>query len=839
MAFKGRNDQQFNDFFGSGTRAIPEREEPRAGDDVFSAPRPSLGQPARKTPASAAPAAYAEPPRRSGRSEAVRRRFEPGHYGSHLSQPEERVHNHGQNSVDRNCAAPLIRQQNTNRPVSAAPYNSVPQQNTTPPSGRSEGKISPEDYGFEPPRKRDGVGKKVALGLFISLLTILITAAVVFAMRPADGGEYFLRNGSLPKVTNVHQTHAFRHGALLDWEPVDNVAGYKIYRADGMTGQFVHIKTAYLSFAFLGDLEQGSGGRYIVRPFCRSGSGEYVEQEADEITVKTMPGKAGTPEHKTATAHTITLEWMPAAGADGYEIERHTGSWNQYELCCDTDQAQGEIPGLEASTEYKFRMRPYIQLEGKRCYGSWSEKYVSGTSPEMVKELSQGETTDSGYMLSWTISSAATGYEVYRADAESGETTELLGQCGNTGYEISGLESVNISSYRVRAFMRHSGGVSYGEFSDVLTAVTLPTKVKGMDQYTAVSGDYTISWEPSERTEGYELYAYRFTSGDYELMATVADSSYTITGLTECAERYKVRPFVSLGDLKFFGEFSDEMASHPYVNLTRKVKVDRDTTALRTGAGPEFELIKDIKRGTSGRVFGEKSGSDGARWFRVELNDGSTGWLSRDDVSITNSFKTLETREYTEQQPIVIYLSPSKQGGNPYCIGDTTEKEQMEAVAAVTHRILAEEYQCVVYTATPELELRERAFEAMELHADIYLAIHSNATGNGSVQYGASSYYCAASARSKKLGENINRELNAIAPKKCTLNKQMYSAMDSFGGVGYAEIRDPYNLGLVPVLAETDFHDNELTARWIMDNHEAIGRAYADALVKAFDIPKK
>ena len=33
-----------------------------------------------------------------------------------------------------------------------------------------------------------------------------------------------------------------------------------------------------------------------------------------------------------------------------------------------------------------------------------------------------------------------------------------------------------------------------------------------------------------------------------------------------------------------------------------------------------------------------------------------------------------------------------------------------QKVAAVTHRILKEEYQCVVHTAKPELELRERAF---------------------------------------------------------------------------------------------------------------------------------
>ncbi|MBE6758712.1 MAG: hypothetical protein E7554_01290 [Ruminococcaceae bacterium] len=868
MAFNKRNDPRFDEFFGKGNRSTPEPESYDISDDVFASDNRAPAKPGRRsrfrsnadvqygersssgTPQQARSSGSEEKPKsrkaaalqdrepNSGsRSDAVRRRFSPGYDGSRIHQPEGRFRKKsGQETAAQQD--PAGRQRSRSVRQDAYDLQSV----STPVETSASFEYDYDenyDEGFVYERNIGRKVKKALLYTFAALIILVLVALGAFLLRPQGGGEYFRLNGSLPMVSGIQQTDAGENSAWLDWEPVDEVAGYEILRFDDVTAQYVHVKNAYLSWAYLSGLETGSSGKYIIRPYCKNGSGVYTELAAEEFTVKTQPGDADTLRHQTATHGSVTLEWDAIPGADGYEMERDMGGWSGYEYCGESPKAQHTILGLDASSTYTFRMRPYADIGTKRCYGGWSEKIVTATSPMPVRELTQGDTTDSGYLLSWTVASEVTGFELYRADPDTGEATELLGQCGNTHYEISGLESVNFSSYRVRGFLRHDSGISYGEFSDMITAVTLPTRVKGIDQYTAEDGTYTISWQPSERSEGYEIYAYSCSRGEYDLLATTSESSYSITDLEQYAERYKVRAYVSLGDLEFFGGYSDELACHPYYYLSRKVTVDKAVTTMHTDAGPEHELIQELKRGTTVRVFGEKSGSDGSRWFRVELKDGSTGWISREDVVITNSCKTLATREYTKDEPIVIYLSPSRQGGNPYIIGNTTEKEQMEAVAAVTHRILKEEYNCVVYTANPDLDLRERAFEAKELKADIYFAIHSNATGSDAVRYGASSYYCGASGRSKKLGQAVVDELNAIAPKKCNLDKQMYSALQSFGGVGYAEVRDPYNLGMVSILVETDFHDNELTAQWIMDNHEAIGRALANALVSTFEIEKK
>lgn len=189
---------------------------------------------------------------------------------------------------------------------------------------------------------------------------------------------------------------------------------------------------------------------------------------------------------------------------------------------------------------------------------------------------------------------------------------------------------------------------------------------------------------------------------------------------------------------------------------------------------------------------------------------------------------------------VKIYLSPSNQPNNKYVVGDTNEKIEMEEVAKLTQSILEKEYECETLLATLSLgiEIDERALEAEQNGCDIYLAIHSNAGGNGTAT-GAVAFYHPDSLSSKLLATNIINELGAINSIKSNRSSPVVNGMNVFGGIGYGEIRNPSSLGLIAVLSETDFHDNPITAKWIIENKYNIARAYANALVKTFNISKK
>ncbi|MCL2818064.1 MAG: hypothetical protein FWD39_06750 [Clostridiales bacterium] len=63
--------------------------------------------------------------------------------------------------------------------------------------------------------------------------------------------------------------------------------------------------------------------------------------------------------------------------------------------------------------------------------------------------------------------------------------------------------------------------------------------------------------------------------------------------------------------------------------------------------------------------------------------------------------------------------------------------------------------------------------------------------------------------------------------------------MTQFNGSGYGEIRSPMQRGVIPVLIEVNFHDNPLTARYIIDNKDQIAVAIVKSLVTTLAIGRK
>lgn len=187
-----------------------------------------------------------------------------------------------------------------------------------------------------------------------------------------------------------------------------------------------------------------------------------------------------------------------------------------------------------------------------------------------------------------------------------------------------------------------------------------------------------------------------------------------------------------------------------------------------------------------------------------------------------------------------IYLSPSGQVSNIYSIGNTNEKVEMEGLTKIIKDILCSEYECETYMAAEALGIGPsgRPKEAKDNGCGVYLAVHSNAGGGGKAS-GAMAYYHPCQNEGKSLAANIVRELNAICPVKSNRATPVSSGMDQYDGQGYGEIRTPAQYGLIAVLSETDFHDNERIAEWIISSKDAIARAYVKALVDTFGIQKK
>lgn len=268
--------------------------------------------------------------------------------------------------------------------------------------------------------------------------------------------------------------------------------------------------------------------------------------------------------------------------------------------------------------------------------------------------------------------------------------------------------------------------------------------------------------------------------------------------------------------------------------ITQTVTVTADRAPLRIGGGEMFLIADYTQKGEHFEALGHYVDAAGKVWLATERG-GRRLWVEKSNCTISNTLGEIPFKSFSRENPPKIYLSPSRQPYNPYVIGagkKTNEMEQMEALANELAELLRKEYGCEVYVAPSYLRIMAagRPSDAAAKGCDIYLALHSNASPDGSQRAGAEAYYYAASAQSRQLAESIVRELNTasdIPPKGAA---GAVSAMEYFNNFGYGEVRDPSNLGLIAVLAEVDYHDNPVTARRIIEHKPEIAAALARAV---------
>lgn len=268
--------------------------------------------------------------------------------------------------------------------------------------------------------------------------------------------------------------------------------------------------------------------------------------------------------------------------------------------------------------------------------------------------------------------------------------------------------------------------------------------------------------------------------------------------------------------------------------ITQTVTVTADHAPLRIGGGEMFVMADYARKGERFQALGHYVDASGKVWLATERG-GRRLWVEKSDCAISNTLAEIPAKPFSRQKPPKIYLSPSRQPYNPYAVGagkETNEMEQMEALADELAEVLRTEYGCEVYIAPSYMRIAAsgRPSDAAAKGCDIYLALHSNASPDGSQRTGAEAYYYAASAQSRQLAESIVRELDAASDIPAKGAAGAVSAMEYFNNFGYGEVRDPSNLGLIAVLAEVDYHDNPLTARRIIERKPEIAAALARAI---------
>ena len=175
-----------------------------------------------------------------------------------------------------------------------------------------------------------------------------------------------------------------------------------------------------------------------------------------------------------------------------------------------------------------------------------------------------------------------------------------------------------------------------------------------------------------------------------------------------------------------------------------------------------------------------------------------------------------------------IYLSPSTQEYNPYITGSGSEEYWMNRIADAMEPYLRAN--TIRFTRnTPEMTAASSIAQAARGSYDFYLALHSNASGDGSSEgrvRGIIAFYYPTSTNGRRAADIFVENLKEIYPLPALVTARATTAL--------GEVRQPK---MPAVLLEIGYHDNTADALWIQENVQNIAENLSRSMTEYFALP--
>ena len=165
-----------------------------------------------------------------------------------------------------------------------------------------------------------------------------------------------------------------------------------------------------------------------------------------------------------------------------------------------------------------------------------------------------------------------------------------------------------------------------------------------------------------------------------------------------------------------------------------------------------------------------------------------------------------------------IFISPSTQINNPYA-GGSNERDEMRAVRDhLIPMLQAAGHETRTGNWTNDIASPVAAANAWG--ADLYYALHSNATGgtNRSAR-GVSAHIYARGGKAEQMAKLVIEEAAKLSPVRTR-------------GVIVSNFYEVRRTKMPAVLSENDFHDHPEGAKWIKANHRTIATWHARAICR-------
>ena len=602
-------------------------------------------------------------------------------------------------------------------------------------------------------------------------------------------------------------------GVRITWEKVNGADKYRIYRKteDGSWGRIG--ETAASSYA---DRTAVSGVRYSYTVRCLNGENTLIS-DYDPVGQHIVYVAAPRIVSLSAVNGGVHVTWGSVNGASKYRVFRKNDSGNWVRIG-DTAAVSYTDASVVFGATYCYTVR-CIDADGNyvSSYDSGGKMITYAAAPS----ISNISASNGGVRIVWGQIDGAAEYRVYR-------------KTGSGSWSV--IEETTAASYTDRtaeygvAYSYTVGCVdSFGNLCSVYDPVGKKlslTETPVLSGVANVDGGVSVSWMRSDGAEKYRVF--RKSGGG--TWGRIGDTTGTVfvdaTAVSGVAYTYTVRCVNSADDYCSSYDLTGRTITYYEAPVIDSMYYVENGVCIIWGAVTEAAGYRVFRRAsgegwksigdTTDNAFIDTTALIGTTYsYTVCCLDASGDPVS----AYKEEGKTLYFKK--------IYLSPSNQDANTFITGNANEGEVWNDIAARLVNLLAA-YDCEVLLADYDMVLDDRAEEAKQWGADVYVAMHSNAYVRPNSCWGVEVYYDA------NKSDSAEREALATA----LLNE--LSTLFINRGLRTTSYLKECRLPEMPsVIVECGYHDSVSDANLILNNKDRIAQLYCNALVSYLGLVKR
>ena len=365
-----------------------------------------------------------------------------------------------------------------------------------------------------------------------------------YAVRMKKGGYwgYFIPTTQLflsgITVTLTNKADGIR----LTWPAVEGAASYYIYRRSNTTEGWTLVLEAGADIQSYTDTDVTSGKTvyYGVKAVNGSTKGSMSGVQGYFLSALTA--------QVTAAAAGPKVSWQAVDGASSYRVYRRV-SGGSFSRIAEVDSSVTSYTdsGAVGGTLYDYCVRA--------VNGSWLGTYTAASFYYLAAPTLSYTCQTGGLKLSWTASTGAEGYRVYRKNTSTGVWEVLTEVSASvTSYLDKNAENGKGSYYTVRAIRADLQSACRNKYCLQLLSPTLSTLTN------LATRKLKVTWSGNTAATGYQIQystSSSFSSAKTVTVTGASSVSKTISSLTKGKTYYvRIRAYKTVNGSNYYSAWS-------------------------------------------------------------------------------------------------------------------------------------------------------------------------------------------------------------------------------------------------------------------------------------------